>query len=369
MKYLDLPQQWEPLIPKILEEMEADMKIGRFVGGPRIERLEEALCEFTGFSHCICVSTGTMALEAACSLLGTRLDSVWGIPDLTFQATAFAALRGGLDVEVLKAKNPFLACLQEPRYDKPTIPVDLYGTPTNWEAPTLYPLLVDGCQSLGARVNAKHVGETNVWAYAVSFYPGKNLGSMGEGGALLTNDEYLAEFARAYINQGQKTKGKHEQIGTNGRMHALQAIPIYYGLNRLGVWNDQRRRVARRYDKQIQEINEIHPICEIPMIPEGRTPTRHVYPVFSRDHDLLKKALTEAKIPFGQHYPEQLSQSTCFKNYRHFDATKAGPPWPFRREISLPIHPFMTERDVTEVCNALRPLAEKMAKEPKYDCS
>lgn len=372
MNYLDLAAQWEPLIPKILEEMEADMKIGRFVGGPRIERLEEALCAFTGFSHCVCVSTGTMALEVACAHLSEHFKATWGLPNLTFAATAFAALRGGLDVEILESTSIDQGCLQEPRYAAHTIPVDLYGTPTDWNAPALYPLLVDGCQSLGARFTAPKwpsihvgVGESEVWAYTVSFYPGKNLGSMGEGGALLTHDPELAEFARAYINQGQREKGKHEIRGTNGRMHALQAIPIYHGLQKLDSWNRERRLIAQIYDEVIAGINEIGHICRTLTIPEGRIPTRHVYPIFSSFHAAeIRIALKNAGIPFGHHYPQSLAQSKCFKDV---DGPKHTYDQIFNNEISLPIHPTMTDEEVHEVCDVIRGIAEKYAKEPKHD--
>jgi dTDP-4-amino-4,6-dideoxygalactose transaminase len=283
---------------------------------------------------------------------------------LTFHATAFAALEAGLDVSVMPATKPEAACLVDIPYATPTIPVDLYGTPTDWLTKTIYPLLVDGCQSLGAEVQGKHVGDTAVWAYAISMYPGKNLGSMGEGGALLTSDGHLAEYARAYINQGQLRKGKHDILGTNGRMHALQAIPIYWGLQHLEEWNAKRRHVALQYDAVVDEVSDIVRIARRLQIPSDRLPTRHIYPIFAiQTRALIADALKAAGVPCAWHYPEQLSDSECFRAEADVDfgASAHYVGQPFRSEISLPCHPFITDSDVQVVREALLGVATRVA--------
>ena len=355
MKFLDLGKQWEPLIPDIMREMRQDMLAGRFVGGPRIERLEAALAKYTGFDHCVAVGSGTVALEAACTLLARSYSDVH-IPDLTFQATMYAAIRGGLTPYLMPATNPDVACLVDIPYGRLTIPVDLYGTPVDWEADTLHPLLVDGCQSLGARVNGKRPGHTHkVWAYAVSFYPGKNLGSMGEGGALCTNDAELAKYTRAFINQGQTSKGKHRYLGCNGRMHAMQSIPLWHGLKMLDEWNARRREIATAYDARLAD-NEMYKVLQIP---DGRTPTRHVYPIFTYHRPSCVSKLEAAGIPYGHHYAEQLSDSArrilSVSPWLEDDINMPDEPRNsvFPEEVSLPIHPLMTEEDVSTVCKAL----------------
>jgi len=357
MKFLDLPGQWAPLMPKILAEMEEDMKLGRFVGGPRIQRLEEALCGYTGFKYAIAMSSGTMALESVYRTLAKSYKSV-RIPDLTFAATAFAAIHAGLSIEIAPATSPEYACLIEPSFFDLTIPVDLYGTPTNYEADTLYPLVIDACQSLGARVNGKRIGETRVTAAAVSFYPGKNLGSMGEGGALLTNSEAIAKRARTFINQGQLKKNMYRCIGTNGRMHALQAIPLFHGLQTLDKWNARRREIADYYDQEFAEIPTYK--ATVLRIPEGREPTRHVYPLFTPTcynrelTDGVSKRLSEAGIPVSCHYPQSLHDIGPIVSQVENPVLKGFWQCPFDNQISLPIHPMLTEKEQKQVVSAVK---------------
>jgi len=339
MKYLDLGAQWAPLVGKILPEIEAEVKACRFVGGPMIERLENALGEYTGFKYAIAVSSGTMAIQAVCEYLRGLGYKKVQIPDLTFAATAFGASLGGLYPTRLRAPGPDEACLVEIPRDKLTIPVDLYGTPVDYFAETNYPLFVDACQSLGAKVRNKNIGETNVWAAAISFYPGKNLGTWGEGGAVVTSDPKLNDWVRMYVNQGQRTKGDHEIHGTNGRMSSLLAIPLYHGLSKLDEWNDRRRGIARLYDLNLDSI------VQILDIPEDRMPTRHIYPIFvepeSRDETV--SILKSKGIPVGVHYKRDISAILGYDDEN---------PW-FAGEISLPIHAYMTHDKVRRVVEAL----------------
>jgi dTDP-4-amino-4,6-dideoxygalactose transaminase len=206
----------------------------------------------------------------------------------------------------------------------------------------------DACQSHGAVRDGIRSGEL-ARASAFSFYPGKNLGAMGDAGALVTNDDKLADTLIALREHGQRAKYKHELDGYTARLDTMQAIVLRRKLPFLDEWNDQRRAVAREFSARLAGVGDL----ELPNVPEGSEPVWHLYVVQTDRHEQLAGYLRERGIGTGRHYPEppHLSQAFAYLGYREgqFPVSERLAS----RCLSLPIFPGMTSEQVDAVVSAI----------------
>jgi len=333
--FVDLVTLHRELETELLEVCKRVIETASFIGGPEVERFEEEFAQFCGTNHCVGVNSGTDALRFALVAAGVQPgDIVLTIPH-TFIATTEAISQSGAHPDFVDIDaNTFTMDSDELReyletqcfFDhvlgrcvhktlgKPVtavVPVHLYGQMADMD-PILdlasrYNLTVveDACQAHGAEYFSRN---QNRWikagsagsAAAFSFYPGKNLGACGEGGAVTTNDEEIARKVSMLRDHGQSKKYYHDVEGYNGRLDSLQAGMLRVKLRHLSKWNEQRRKSARIYDELLASVGG-GIIC-----PRESTNSRsvyHLYVVRSKFRDELQKHLQEAGIGTGIHYP------------------------------------------------------------------
>ena len=357
--FVDLPAQYAPIQEDIERDVLDILRGCFFVGGKYLERFEEALADFVGVKHCVGTSSGTSALSVALQALGVGSGDRVIVPVNSFIASAFAVNHTGArpafvdvlpDTYLINPRKVELY-LRQNRISA-VMPVHLYGQMADMKAlkricqnSGAY-LIEDAAQAIGATQGGEHVGVFGD-AACTSFWPSKNLGTIGQGGAILTNNTELAAKARSIVNQGSVSKYDHKYLGGNYRLDTIAAAQLFHALKCLPFWDEARRAIAQRYDAAFgQECS--------PRIGEGNLHSYHLYEYrcrSPRDRDLLEKRLKAAGIAYGFHYPHLISESPVYGN-------SGGVFWPTaqvltKRLISLPIFPTMSDEQVCEVIEAV----------------
>lgn len=354
-----------------------------FVGGPMVEDFEKAFAAFCDTTHSVAVNSGTDALRFAFMACGIEPgDVVVTVPN-TFIATTEAISQAGAIPEFVdideNTYNMSVERLQEfleqsctrdgagrlisKRHQKPVtaiVPVHLYGQMADMDSilrlAGQYGLQVieDACQAHGAEYFS---GKLNRWmkagtmgrAAAFSFYPGKNLGALGEGGAVTTNDAAVAAKIKMIREHGQAKKYYHDMEGYNGRLDSVQCGLLQVKLGHLARWNALRRDRAAEYDRLLAGNDAI--TC--PYEPSWSRAVYHLYVVRTTDRDGLAQRLKEAGIGTGIHYPVPLHLQKAYKgmNYRETDfpvATRLA-----REILSLPMYPQLSSEQQGRVTDAI----------------
>jgi dTDP-4-amino-4,6-dideoxygalactose transaminase len=307
--FLDLRRQYRTTRHEIDDAIRQVIDNTAFVGDPFVGQFERNFANYVGAKHCIGVSSGTSALELTLRALGVGPGDEVIIPANTFIATAEAVVFTGATV-VLADVDPQSFNLDPEQVErritsrtKAVIVVHLYGQPAELDAIAEITrrhnllLVEDACQAHGASLGDTRIGGHGFPA-AFSFYPGKNLGAFGEGGAVTTNDDQLDDKIRLLREHGSRTKYVHEIIGHNHRLPALQAAVLNAKLPFLDSWVKERRRVAKHYSELLAGGSAIAP-TEIP----GRKHAYHLFVVQVPRRDEVRKALAEVGISTGVHYP------------------------------------------------------------------
>ncbi len=366
--YLDLKTQHRNLEAEIQAALRPVFAETQFILGPAVESFERDFAAATGCAHAVAVNTGTSALHLSLLALGVGPGDEVIVPAMTFVATAAAVAYTGAtpvfaDIEPRTGTiDPeAVAAAITPR-TVGVIPVHLYGQPANLTALTeicekhsLF-LLEDACQAHLATWQGKTCGTFGA-AGCFSFYPGKNLGAAGEGGALTTNDAALAQKCRRLRDWGQQERYRHEVLGYNYRMEGVQGAILGVKLRHLPRWTEARRAVGAAYLQKLAGV----PDLTLPFEAEG---AHHVFHVFAARHperDALRTALSAVGIQTGLHYPIPLHLQPCFRKLGY----KAG-DFPeseslANEEVSFPIFPEMTAAQIDEVCAAIQAFAETRA--------
>ena len=329
--------------------------------GPELKAFEEAFGQLCGCTQCVGVSSGTDAVKLALIGAGVKAGDDVIVPANTFIATAEA-------VSHIGARPVFVDCLEDSGLIDPAaigpavtprttavIPVHLYGQPCDMDAilavSTEHGLAVveDACQAHGATYKGRPAGSIGATA-AFSFYPGKNLGALGDGGAVTTNDQAIAETLRLYRNHGQEDKFTHRVIGYCDRLHNLQAALLGIKLQRLPEWNEARREAAARYDAALADVpgvkvTEVHAdVCAV----------YHLYVVMLGQRDDVKAQLDCAGIESGIHYPVPLHLQPAYQGLGYGTGDF---PVAERRAgsiLSLPMFPELTQEQQSRVVAALK---------------
>lgn len=345
---------------------------GWYIRGNEVEQFENEFAAYVGTAHCIGTGNGLDALTAV--LMAWKQIHSWSdgdeviLPDNTFIATALAVTRAGL-----------MPVLCEPHYDIPTIdetqierhitprtraiiPVHLYGLMCNMDAinkiAKKYRLKVleDACQAHGAiyHSNAQLQLSTlfgrragnNGDAAAFSFYPAKNLGCLGDGGAVTTNDAELAERVRAITNYGQTVKYQHDYDGFNSRLDELQAAVLGVKLRRLDKDNMRRIEIAHYYSTHI-----CHPAVELLPDMTDNSHVYHIYAIRCKNRNRLQQLLLEHGIQTQVHYPIAIHRQRAYSQYAQIHLPISD-HWA-DDELSLPLSPLMADDDVRTVVDAI----------------
>lgn len=333
--FVDLVTMHRQLETELLDVCKRVIESAGFIGGPEVEGLEKEFAEFCGTKYCVGVNSGTDALRFALMAVGVQPgDIVLSVPN-TFIATTEAISQAGarpdlvdIDPVTFNMDSEKLCSYLETRcavdartgryvhktLGKPVtavVPVHLYGQMADMdpilELAEKYKLTVveDACQAHGAEYFSK---KQNHWlkagsvgrAAAFSFYPGKNLGACGEGGAITTNDEAVAHQSKVLRDHGSAKKYYHEVEGYNGRLDSIQAGMLRVKLKHLARWNEQRRGSARLYDELLAPMSgSVAAPAEAP----NSKSVYHLYVVRTPFRDELQKHLSEAGVGTGIHYP------------------------------------------------------------------
>jgi len=368
--FVDLITPHVELQEELLTAMKGVLTTGMFVGGPVVEEFERSFARFCDTKYCVGVASGTDALRFALMAAGIgKGDVVLTVPN-TFVATVEAIVQVGaiprfidVDPQTYNMSTDALRTYLQSHSSEPIkalMPVHLYGQMCEMDEITAlaekYNLMVfeDACQAHGSRYFSKKL---NRWqsagsigkAAAFSFYPGKNLGACGEGGAVTTNDEAIATQIRMIRDHGQNKKYHHMVEGYNGRLDALQAAILNVKLPFLKEWNTKRREAAKTYNRLLKDADRVG----IPMEHDWSFGNYHLYVIRTPDRDGLQKHLTESKIGSGLHYPVPLHlQKAC-----EYMGYKAG-DFPITEKLSneilsLPMFPQIQEVQLEQVAEAL----------------
>lgn len=359
--FLSFTDMHSPLRGQMVAAFEAFYDSNWFVLGERVRTFEGEYAAFNGVQHCVGVSNGLDALHIALRALGIGPGDEVIVPSNTYIATALAVSYVGA-TPVLVEPDAATYNLDPANIEaaitartKAIMPVHLYGQCCAMEAimdiaakHNLY-VVEDNAQSQGAAWNGQLTG---TWGHmnGTSFYPGKNLGALGDAGAVTTNDADLAAKAAVLRNYGSQKKYYNEVIGYNMRLDECQAAFLSVKLPHLAGWTAQRQQIAAWYDSALSGIAGL----TLPQTAEGATHVYHLYVVRHPQRDALQQHLTAAGIGTLIHYPVPLHLQEAYAHLGH----SAG-AFPIAEEIaatclSLPLWPGMTEEMVGQVARAIR---------------
>ena len=358
--FLDMRPMHEPLRDGILAELREVIDANAFINGPQVAAFEQAFAAYCGGAHCVGVASGLDALRLVLLALELEQGDEVIVPASTFVASFEAVTPAGLvprPVDVLETDYGLDPAAVEAAIGGRTrivMPVHLYGQMADAQALGAVAArhglttLEDAAQAHGAVRDGVRAGTAGL-AAGFSFYPGKNLGAMGDAGAVVTDDAPLAERLRALREHGQRRKYVHELEGYTARLDTMQAVALAHKLPRLDGWNAQRSAVATAYSEALDGGGDLR----LPAVPDGSEPVWHLYVVRTADPERLADALRERGIATGRHYPVPPHLSPAYESlgYREgeFPVTEA-----LSREcLSLPIYPGMTEAQVAAVTHAI----------------
>ncbi|CAN7185790.1 DegT/DnrJ/EryC1/StrS family aminotransferase [Rhizobacter sp. LjRoot28] len=359
MPFIDLASQYQALKPRIAERMQRVLDHGQYIMGPEVAELEGRLATFTGAAHCITVSSGTEALLISLMALGLQPgDEVITTP-FTFAATAeVIVLLGAVPVFVdIEPDTCNLDVSQvEARITPRTralMPVSLYGqvadmAPLNAIAERHgLPVIEDAAQSFGATYQGRRSGALSTLG-CTSFFPSKPLGCYGDGGAIFTSDEALAQACREIRVHGQSARYTHTRVGVGGRMDTLQCAVVLAKLERF-EWELQRRReIGARYGALL-EGTRVRTLVVRP----DRDCVWGQYTVFVDQRADVQARLQASGVPTAVHYPKPLHRQPAYAAFAGADEFPCSDA-ASHRVMSLPMSADLTEAQQDEVVDALR---------------
>ncbi len=330
----------------------------QFVLGPELEAFESEFAHWCQVRHAVGLGSGTDALVLGLRALGIQPGDAVALPTLTFAATAEAVCLLGakpvfVDVEpaALTLDAHSLRAALERQPVKAVIPVHLYGQPARMDAIVALAkefgasVLEDAAQAHGASLQGRPVGR---WGAAgiFSFYPTKNLGALGDAGALVTDDPDLAERVRRLRDHGQTRKYEHIEVGYNSRLDALQAAWLRVKLRHLTAWNERRRALAKRYRARLDRVPAIQPLEEF----ADCVHVYHQFVVRCRNRTRLAAHLRSHGIETAIHYPTPLHLLPAFAPWSRGPGSLPVAERACEEILALPLYPEMTEEEVDEVC-------------------
>jgi len=307
-----------PLLPAVQARVAEVIARGRYILGPEVAAFESELAAYLGVRHVIGVANGTDAIAIALRALGVRPGDEVVVPAFTFYATAEAVATVGatpafcdIDPDTRNLTADTVRAVLSPR-TRAIVAVDLFGCPA--PVPELaqfgLPVLEDAAQALGASLAGRPAGALGR-AATISFYPSKNLGCFGDGGAIATDDERVAELARALRHHGSLDKRQFHHVGYNSRLDELQAAILRVLLPQLDGWAAGRRAAARAY----QEAG-LGAHARLPAAPAGALPAWHLYVIAHPQANALAAALAERGIESRGYYRTPLHRQPAMAAYR-----------------------------------------------------
>ena len=357
---LDLHRQHLAVEDEVHEAIARVLRSGQFVLGPEVSAFEAEFAAYCESNHGIGVNSGTSALHLALLACGVGPGDEVITVGHTFVATVAAIRYAGarpvlIDVRAdTSTMDPAqLEAAITPR-TRAVIPVHLYGQCADMDpicatarAHGLW-VIEDAAQAHGARYRGRRSGSLGD-AACFSFYPGKNLGACGEGGAVVTSDPALAAAMRVLRDHGQTEKYHHAMLGYNYRLEAIQAAILRVKLRRLDEWNEGRRRVAAGYRQALAGAG----VGLSPAMPD-RDSVHHVFPVFTRDRESMRACLGENGISTSIHYPIPVHLQPAHADLGYGPGDLPITETLSRETLSLPIYPELDDETVRRIGDAVR---------------
>jgi dTDP-4-amino-4,6-dideoxygalactose transaminase len=356
--FVDLRTQYELIKEEVVPRVCGVFERAQFILGPEVTEFEERFAAFTGTAYCIGVESGTGALKLALQALGIGHGDEVIVPANTYIATALAVSEVGARPVLVDMGDDYLIDPDaiEPAITprtKAIIPVHLYGLAVPMEkilsiaAAHGLRVIEDAAQAHGARRNGRPVGSFGDVA-CFSFYPGKNLGAYGDGGAIVTNDPQVADRVRLLRDFGQKRKYEHIIKGDNCRLDSVQAAVLNVKLRYLDEWNERRRSAARYYDALLPSIGITPPPAH-----STESHVYHLYVVKVADRDRVRETLAERRIESGIHYPVPIHLQPAYADLGYRAGTFPRTEASAARILSLPMFPEITPAQIERVVDAL----------------
>jgi dTDP-4-amino-4,6-dideoxygalactose transaminase len=359
--FLDLGPSHALVKDDILSDVGALIDTNAFINGPHVAAFERAWSAYCGTARCVGVASGLDALRLGLIAAGIQRGDEVVVPANTFAASFEAVTQAGgrpvpVDVSTADYNLDFdAAAAAVTTRTRFVMPVHLYGQCCDMRALRHFAdrhdvtIIEDACQAHGAIRDGVAAGTVGR-AAAFSFYPGKNLGAMGDAGALVTNDKELADQVVALREHGQRAKYRHDLEGFTARLDTVQATVLLHKLRYLDIWNAERRALAAAYSERLSGVGGL----VLPAVPSGSNPVWHLYVVRTERPVDLAEFLLERGIGTGRHYPEPPHRSRAYEWLGYgpgsFPVTEA-----MAAEIlSLPIFPGMTIEQLEMVVDAIR---------------
>jgi len=362
--FVDLQAQYRSIKSEVDAAIQRVLDTSAFILGREVEAFERAFAEYAGARFCVGVSNGTAAIQLALTACGIKAGDEVVVPANTFFATAEA-------VSTANATPVFVDCDADSynidvnkieaavtKRTRAVIPVHLYGQPADldpvFEIAARHNLVVieDAAQAHGARYKNRRTGAL-ARAGCFSFYPGKNLGAYGEGGAVVTNDEEVARRVRLLRDHGSERKYRHEIVGYNFRLEGLQGAVLGVKLKHLDSWNALRRARAARYRELLASVEASGAL----KLPREMPYAEHVYHLFvvqTDARDALQKHLADAGIQTGIHYPVPVHLQPAYASLGHREGDFPRAEAQSRRVLSLPMFAELADEQIERVAEAVK---------------
>lgn len=364
IQMVDLQSQYKQLKKELDARVIGCIESGAFIQGPEVKAFEADLGKYLDDAHVIACANGTDALQIALMALELEPGDEVIVPSFTFVASVeVIALLGLKPIVVDVDPRTFLLKIEDieaslsPR-TKAIIPVHLFGQCVNMKAlmaiaknRDLY-VIEDNAQSIGARCistgDAKEMSGTIGHIGCTSFYPSKNLGCYGDGGAMISRDEHLAHKLKMLANHGMEKRYYHDAIGVNSRLDSVQAAILNVKLPHLDQWNQKRRAAADKYDQQLNSISNV-------LIPARVAWSEHVFHQYTirvtdGRRDELQKYLAEHKIPSMIYYPVPMHEQAAFNKLVRRRVPLLQTEKVSKEVLSLPMHPDLGDDQIAYVC-------------------
>lgn len=358
--FLDLPRQHQALAAPLIESFQRHLGRAAFIGGDAVTEFEKAFARFCQVKECVGVANGTDALMLALRALGVGPGDVVLVPAHTFIATAEAVTMAGATVRFVDVDpvtyNMSVAALQnvDPKGVKAIVPVHLYGQPADiteivaFARERGWKVVEDCAQAQGALYRGKPVGSFGDLA-GFSFYPGKNLGALGDAGAVIGSDENLLRRVRSVANHGRGSHTDHVEPGINSRLDAIQAGALSIKLPYLNDWNAARARVAGWYGERFAAVRGM----TAPAVGKDRTHIYHLYVVLVPERDRMREALAAQGIATGLHYAGPVHLQPAYESLGYRPGAFPVAERVTAECVSLPMFPELTEAQVDRVVKAV----------------
>jgi dTDP-4-amino-4,6-dideoxygalactose transaminase len=345
----------QPLRNELRGAIERVLEGGRFILGPEVSAFEQEFAAYCGAAHCVGVANGTDAITIALRAMGVGAGDEVVVPSFTFYASVEAIVPTGatpvfcdIDPETYCVTADTVRAALTPR-TKAVIAVHLFGNvaPVDQIAALGVPVLEDAAQAAGASSSAGRPGATGA-AGTFSFYPSKNLGCFGDGGAIVTSDSELAERARVLRFHGSRDKVGYEALGYNSRLDELQAAVLRVQLPRLEEWAHGRRDAERHYREA-----GLGELAQLPRVDDGVAPAWHIYAIAAADAKRVQAALDAAGIGCRPYYRTPVHRQPPMHEWGEgveLPATEQAA----RAHLAVPMNPLLTRAQAEEVVSAIR---------------